>query len=54
MEFGNAGNIKLDIPVGTHRELTKTEFDDLNALLEDSTKQFTETFTLSRRKPKSG
>ena len=38
-------NIKLDIPVGTHRELTETEFSDLNALLEDSTKQFTETKT---------
>jgi len=33
-------NIKLDVPVGTYRELTKTEMDDLNKLLQDSTKTF--------------
>lgn len=33
-------NIKLDMPVGTYRELTKTEFKTLNDLLEDSTKQY--------------
>ncbi len=30
-------NIKLDIPVGEYRELTKVEF---NKLLEDSTKTY--------------
>lgn len=38
-------NIKLDIPVGTHRELTEAEFKNLNALLEDSTKQVPEDAT---------
>jgi 23S rRNA pseudouridine2604 synthase len=33
-------NIKLDTPVGEYRELTKEEFIELNALLEDSTKTF--------------
>ena len=41
-------NIKLDIPVGTHRKLTEAEFKDLNALLEDSTKQH-----LAESKPSS-
>ncbi len=31
-------NIKLDVPVGTYRELTKNEFTELNALLKTSTK----------------
>lgn len=35
-------NIKLDTAVGEYRELTKEEFIDLNALLEDSTKTFLE------------
>ena len=43
-------NIKLDIPVGTHRELTEAEFKDLNDLLEDSTKQHQETTSFVRRK----
>lgn len=33
-------NIKLDTPVGEYRELTKEEFNELNMLLEDSTKTF--------------
>ena len=36
-------NIKLDIPVGEIRELSKKEFQDLNQLLEDSSKVFTES-----------
>ncbi|MEZ4792959.1 MAG: 23S rRNA pseudouridine(2604) synthase RluF [Gelidibacter sp.] len=33
-------NIKLDIPVGTYRELTKDEFEELNKLLGDSSKHY--------------
>lgn len=33
-------NIKLDMPIGEYRELTKEEFKELNTLLEDSTKTF--------------
>lgn len=33
-------NIKLDIPVGKYRDLTKEELDTLNNLLSDSTKVF--------------
>lgn len=33
-------NIKLDVPIGTYRELTSVELKDLNSLLEDSTKTF--------------
>ncbi|UKM65082.1 23S rRNA pseudouridine(2604) synthase RluF [Flavobacteriaceae bacterium GSB9] len=33
-------NIKLDVPVGKYRELTKEEFSELNQLLKDSTKTF--------------
>ncbi|MCL4152287.1 UNVERIFIED_CONTAM: hypothetical protein GTU68_055281 [Idotea baltica] len=33
-------NIKLDMPVGEYRELSKEEFNELNKLLEDSTKTF--------------
>lgn len=33
-------NIELDMPVGEYRELTKEEFNELNKLLEDSTKTF--------------
>ena len=33
-------NIKLDTPIGEYRELTKDEFIELNALLEDSTKTY--------------
>lgn len=33
-------NIKLDVPVGTYRELTSEELKELNFLLEDSIKTF--------------
>jgi 23S rRNA pseudouridine2604 synthase len=33
-------NITLDLPVGKYRELTNKEFQELNKLLEDSTKTF--------------
>lgn len=33
-------NIKLDVPVGTYRELTSEELKELNSLLEDSIKTF--------------
>ena len=33
-------NIKLDMPIGEYRELSKEEFIDLNKLLEDSTKTY--------------
>ena len=33
-------NIKLDIPVGEYRELTKEELKELNGLIQDSTKTF--------------
>ncbi|MCL5130104.1 MULTISPECIES: 23S rRNA pseudouridine(2604) synthase RluF [unclassified Algibacter] len=33
-------NIKLDMPLGEYRELSKDEFIDLNKLLEDSTKTY--------------
>lgn len=36
-------NIKLDVPVGEYRELTKTELKDLNTLIEDSTKNYNST-----------
>lgn len=43
-------NIKLDMPIGTHRELTAEEFEDLNALLADSKKQeVAQAKTSSRR-----
>lgn len=43
-------NIKLDMPVGTYRELTKDEFEELNALLETSTKQTIDPETSRRRR----
>lgn len=46
-------NIKLDIPVGTHRELTAEEFRDLNLLLSDSNKQAPETQSHSKKRTKS-
>ena len=33
-------NINLDMPVGKYRDLTKQEFEDMTALLEDSTKTY--------------
>jgi 23S rRNA pseudouridine2604 synthase len=40
-------NIKLDVPVGEYRELTKDEMEGLHTLIEDSTKIY-EAKTLSR------
>ena len=40
-------NVKLDMPVGQYRELTKEEFKELNNLLEDSTKTY-----MSNKRPK--
>lgn len=36
-------NIKLDVPIGEYRELTKVEFEQLNILIKDSTKTHTRT-----------
>ncbi len=33
-------NVKLDIPVGKYRELTKDEFNELNKLISNSTKEY--------------
>jgi 23S rRNA pseudouridine2604 synthase len=41
-------NIKLDIPVGEFRELTKEELKELNVLIEDSTKTYSESLTRPR------
>ncbi len=43
-------NIKLDMPLGQYRELTKEEFLELNKLLEDSTKHFLDSQSLNVRK----
>ncbi len=43
-------NIKLDMPLGEYRELTKEEFAGLNKLLEDSTKHFLDSQSLNVRK----
>ncbi len=40
-------NIKLDMPIGSYRELTQNEMDELNELLEGSTK----TFQSKKRRP---
>jgi len=33
-------NIKLDVPIGKYRELTKEELQELNGLLKNSSKTF--------------
>lgn len=43
-------NIKLDMPLGKHRELTADEFLELNKLLEDSTKHFKSQTQPERKK----
>ncbi|MBJ7881277.1 23S rRNA pseudouridine(2604) synthase RluF [Gelidibacter salicanalis] len=45
-------NIKLDMPVGTYRELTENEFKNLNLLLEDSSKSIQEPYSPTHRKRK--
>ena len=42
-------NIKLDVPTGKYRELTSSEMNKLNVLLEDSTKTFKPSFNNRRR-----
>ena len=42
-------NIKLDVPTGKYRELTSSEMNKLNVLLEDSTKTFKPNFNNRRR-----
>ncbi len=41
-------NIKLDMPVGKFRELTKEELKELNLLIEDSTKTYIKSITRPR------
>jgi 23S rRNA pseudouridine2604 synthase len=41
-------NIKMDIPVGEYRELTKEEFSELNRLISNSSKEYKPT--VSKRK----
>ncbi|MDO5977953.1 23S rRNA pseudouridine(2604) synthase RluF [Flavivirga spongiicola] len=36
-------NIKMDMPIGEYRELTKEEFDELNNLISNSTKEYQES-----------
>ncbi len=43
-------NIKLDMPVGEYRELTKDELKTLNGLLEDSQKSYLASETFKRKK----
>lgn len=43
-------NIKLDVPVGKYRELTKEEFINLNSLLNDSTKEYTQNLERKKRR----
>src|SRR5690606_22936050 len=44
-------NIKLDIPVGTYRELTSEEFKEMNALLDSSAKQMSKEKKMPHAKP---
>lgn len=43
-------NIKLDMPLGTYRELTKEEFDELNILISDSSKDQEPNFVKPRKR----
>lgn len=43
-------NIKLDVPLGNYRELTKTEFKEMIALLDSSEKQMMEDKTIPRKR----
>lgn len=44
-------NIKLDMPLGDYRELTKEELKELNVLIEDSTKTYSESIKRKNNKP---
>ncbi|MFH4963938.1 23S rRNA pseudouridine(2604) synthase RluF [Gaetbulibacter sp. M235] len=41
-------NIKLDMPVGKYRELTEEELSELNILIQDSTKTYSESINRQR------
>ncbi|GGK33236.1 pseudouridine synthase [Yeosuana aromativorans] len=41
-------NIKLDVPAGEYRELTKEELKELHVLIEDSTKTYSKSITKQR------
>lgn len=41
-------NVKLDMPLGEYRELTKEELEELNVLIEDSTKTYSESLIRHR------
>jgi 23S rRNA pseudouridine2604 synthase len=43
-------NIKMDMPVGEYRELTKDEFKELNHLITDSTKEYKPNLVRPHRK----
>ena len=43
-------NVKMDIPVGEYRSLTKEEFDELNTLISTSTKEYTPNSNKRSRK----
>ncbi len=43
-------NIKLDMPLGEYRELTKSEFIDLNKLISSSTKEYKPDINRTRKK----
>lgn len=43
-------NIKMDMPIGTHRELTKEEFDELNSLISNSSKDHEPNLVLQPKK----
>ncbi|OEK08025.1 23S rRNA pseudouridine synthase F [Flavivirga aquatica] len=42
-------NINLDMPIGEYRELTKTEFKELNNLISTSTKEYKQTVNRRNR-----
>ncbi|MBU2949445.1 pseudouridine synthase [Tamlana agarivorans] len=42
-------NVKLDMPIGEYRELTKEEFKELNDLISTSTKEFVKTQNRKKR-----
>ena len=42
-------NIKLDMPIGEYRELTKEEFSELNNLISKSTKEYLESVNRAKK-----
>ena len=43
-------NIKLDVPVGTYRDFTSTELNQINQSVEHSIKTFKSSFSIFRIK----